>query len=75
MAMVLIEEVLCGLDEAKGLLEQALLTLADVVDEMETAVGPELQDVCAQKLLSPLESCLADFETLMEDLATEGGVV
>jgi hypothetical protein len=69
MAMVLIEEVLCGLDEAKGWLEQALITLAEVVEEMAPAVGPELQDACAQKLLSPLESCLAEFETLMDKMA------
>ncbi len=39
MAVILIEEVLCGMDEAKGLLEQALLTLAEVVEEMAPAVG------------------------------------
>ena len=69
MAMVLIEEVLCGLDEVKGLLEQAILTLAEVVEEMEPAVGPELQDVCAQELLFPLESCLSEFDVLMEKMA------
>jgi hypothetical protein len=57
------------LDEAKGRLEQALLTLTEVVEEMAPAVGPELQDACARKLLSPLESCLAEFEMLMDEMA------
>jgi hypothetical protein len=70
MAVVLIEEVLCGMDEAKGLLEQAILTLAEVVEEMAPAVEPKLQDVCARTLLSPLEACLAKFETLMDEMAT-----
>jgi hypothetical protein len=70
MAVVLIEEVLCGMDEAKGLLEQAIFTLAEVVEEMAPAAGPELQDVCARTLLSPLEACLAEFETLMDKMAT-----
>jgi hypothetical protein len=29
-----------------------------------------LQDVCARTLLSPLEACLAEFETLMDEMAT-----
>ena len=70
MAMVLIEEVLCGMDEAKVLLDQAFAVLAEVVEEMAPVSGPELQDACARKLLFPLESCLAEFEALMEEMAT-----
>jgi hypothetical protein len=73
MAMVLIEEVLCSMDEAKALLDQAFLILAEVVEEMTPATGPELQDVCAQKVLSPLESCLGEIEALMNEMATEQG--
>ena len=70
MAVILIEEVLCGMDEAKRLLEQTILTLAEVVEEMAPVVGPKLQEVCARTLLAPLEACLAEFETLMDEMAT-----
>lgn len=69
MAMVLIEEVLCGMDEAKVLLDQAFVILAEVVEDMAPAAGSELQDACAQKRLSPLEGCLTEFETLMDKMA------
>jgi hypothetical protein len=70
MAMVLIEEVLCGMDEAKGLLDQAFFILAEVVEDMAPAAGPALQDACARALLVPLEACLGTLEALMDEMAT-----
>lgn len=56
-------------EPTKGLLDQTFVILAEAVEEMTLAVGPELPDVYTRKLLSPLEGCLAAFETLRDGMS------
>lgn len=69
MAIILIEEVLGGLDEVKGSLEQACITLTDVLDDLHPTVVPHLQEVLKRTLLQPLASHVTALEQILEGLA------
>ncbi len=56
MAIVLMEEVLMGLDEVKGALDQAVTTLEDIIEDMSPALGHELQEMLESSFLDPLQS-------------------
>lgn len=68
MAIVLIEEVLMGLEDAKDSLEQAVLTLGSMTDDMHPDMT-DLKDVIEQTLLLPLQSRAAVLDTLLEEVA------
>jgi hypothetical protein len=75
MAIVLLEEILVGLEEARDSLEQAVAVLEDIIEEM----SPDLDDGSLEELLEgdfrkPLKSRLGAIDELLEELA-EGGVV
>ena len=53
MAIVLIEEVLMGLEDAKDSLDQAVLTLEGMTDDMHPDMA-DLKDIIEQTLLLPL---------------------
>ena len=69
MGMILIEEVLGGLDEVKGSLEQAHTTLTNVLDDLHPTVVPHLREILQRTLLQPLALHVAALEKLLEHLA------
>ena len=70
MAIVLIEEVLMGLEDVKTSLEQAMTTLEALTEELHSEVGNNLKGRLARELLSPLQSRMVVLETLLDDVAT-----
>ena len=56
MAIVLMEEILMGLDEVKGALDQAVTTLGDIIEEMSPDLGDDLQELLETSFLDPLLS-------------------
>jgi hypothetical protein len=69
MAIVLIEEVLMGLGEAKIALEQAVTIINDIVEDMPPDMGGNLQTVLDTSLLQPLQSRLTALDKLLHDMA------
>ena len=71
MAIILLEEVLMGLEEAKTSLDQALLTLTDLIEDLQ----PDLQSnmnvrhILEQDFVQPLQHRAAQLERLLEELA------
>lgn len=70
MALVLIEEVLMGLEEAKETLEQAVVTLANLTEDLTSDLDPALKGLLENNFLWPLQNRAAMLDTLMEELAT-----
>ena len=56
MAIVLMEEILVGLDEVKGSLDQAVTTLEDIIEDMSPDLGENLQEMLEVSFLDPLQS-------------------
>ncbi len=69
MAIVLVEEVLAGLDEVKLVLEQAIAILEDMTEDIRPDVGDNLKEVLETTLLYPLQSRVIVLETLLDELA------
>jgi hypothetical protein len=69
MAIILIEEVLMGLEEVKGSLEQAVLTLGSITEDMRPEMGDNLKGLLEQRLLLPLQSSMDTLDVLLEDVA------
>ena len=69
MAIILVEEVLMGLDEVKLSLEQAVTILEDMTEDIHPDLGDHLQESLETEWLRPLQSRVAKLETLMEELA------
>jgi hypothetical protein len=69
MAIILLEEVLMGLEEVKGSLEQAVLTLESITEDMRPEMGNNLKDLLEQRLLHPLQSNMDTLDILLEDVA------
>jgi len=64
MAIILIEEVLMGLDEVKASLEQALTTLDALVEDLSPTLGEALRTELERTLRQPLQGRLAALEDL-----------
>lgn len=69
MAIVLIEEVLVGLDEIKALLEQAVAILTDIIEEMHPDLETRFAPILETSLRHPLQSRVSLLERLLEELA------
>jgi hypothetical protein len=54
MAIVVLEEMLGGLDEVKEALDQAITVLTDLVEECDPILVPHLPEVLDRTLLQPL---------------------
>ena len=65
MAIVLMEEVLMGLDEVKGALDQAVMTLEDIVEDISPDLGEDLQEMLGASFLDPLQSRRDALDTLL----------
>jgi hypothetical protein len=69
MAIVLVEEVLGGLDEVKEALEQAVMMVEAITDDLHAALGPHLPAVLTHELVYPLHARLAFVNRLQDELA------
>ncbi len=69
MAIVLMEEVVMGLDEVKGALDQAVTTLEDIIEDMSPDLGEDLQELLETSLLDPLQSRRDALDVLLNRLA------
>lgn len=69
MAIILIEEVLMGLDDVKDSLVQAMTTLEILVEDMHPTMGEQLRETLEQELLVPVQSRVAKVEQLLEEVA------
>ena len=56
MAIILMEEVLMGLDEVKGSLDQAVITLKNIIEDLSPGLRDDLHNVLEKELLYPLQS-------------------
>ncbi len=70
MALVLIEEVLIGLEEAKDSLEQAVTTLADMTEDLNPDLSHDLKQVLEQDFLRPLQNRAERLDILLDKIAT-----
>jgi hypothetical protein len=64
MAIILMEEVLMGLDEVKASLEQAMTVLDVLVDDLSPALGEGLRAELEHTLRQPLRGRLKVLEHL-----------
>lgn len=74
MALVLIEEVLVGLEEAKDALDKAIAILADLTEDLHPDLAHTLQSVLTQDFLQPLQYRTDMLAYLMNDIATKAAV-
>ena len=70
MAIVLIEEVLMGLDDVRDSLGQAVTVLEALVEDVPSTMGENLKEVLAQALLIPLQSRVVVLDKLLDEVAT-----
>ncbi len=69
MAIVLLEEVLMGLEEAKTSLEQAVLTLTDMTEDLHPDLEVNVKDILEQDFVQPLQHRAAQLDHLLEELS------
>jgi hypothetical protein len=71
MALILLEEVLVGLEEAKMSLDQAVLTLADMSEDLhpDLQASVNVKNILEQNFVQPLQQRAAQLEHLLEELA------
>ena len=70
MAIILVEEVLVGLDEVKASLEQAMTVLDVLVDDLSPRLGEALRAQLEHTLCQPLREHLAALEHLQAAVDT-----
>ena len=70
MAIVLVEEVVMGLDDVKETLQQAATTLQAMIEELPPEFGTDLPTALDRELLRPLQSRMACVERLQKALTT-----
>ena len=71
MAIVLMEEIVMGLDEVKGSLDQAVMKLEDIIEDMSPDLGSDLQLMLETSILDPLQSRRDALDTLLLRLAED----
>jgi hypothetical protein len=71
MAIVLMEEVLMGLDEVKDSLDQAVSTLGEIIEDMSPTLSQELQERLESSFLDPLLSQRDALDSLIIRLAAD----
>jgi hypothetical protein len=70
MSIVLIEEVLMGLDDVKSTLGQAAVTLENIIEDMHPDLMPGLQEDLERDFLHPLHAHVSALETLLDQIST-----
>lgn len=71
MAIILLEEVLMGLDEVKESVDQAVVILENIIEDISPDLRDDLQEVLAEQLLLPLLSRQNVLDNLLVSLAAE----
>jgi len=71
MAIVLLEEVLMGLDDVRDSLAQAVTVLEGLVEDIHPALGENLQETLEQQLLIPIQSRVTVLDKLLEEVAAK----
>ena len=69
MAIILIEEVLMGLDDVRDSLAQAVTVLEGLVEDIPPTLGANLQKELEQTLLVPLQSRITILDKLLDEVA------
>ena len=69
MAIVLIEEVLMGLDDVRDSLAQAVMVLEGLVEDIDPALGENLREEMEQTLLIPLQARVTVLDKLLDEVA------
>ena len=69
MAIILIEEVLMGLDDVRDSLAQAVTVLEGLVEDIPPTLGENLQEVLEQTLLLPLRTRVTVLDKLLDEVA------
>ena len=69
MAIILIEEVLMGLDDVRDSLGQAVTVLEALVEDVPSTMGENLKEVLEQTLLIPLQSRVVVLDKLLDEVA------
>jgi len=69
MAIILIEEVLMGLDDVRNSLAQAVTVLEGLVEDIPPTLGENLQEVVEQTLLLPLQARVTVLDKLLDKVA------
>jgi hypothetical protein len=71
MAIILLEEVLIGLEEVKMSLDQAVLTLSDITEDLhpDLQASISIKNILEQDFVQPLQRRAAQLEHLLETLA------
>lgn len=69
MALVLIEEVLIGLEEAHESLEQTVATLASLIEDLTPDLAARFKEMIETNFLEPLQARSTMLEALLEQIA------
>ena len=70
MSIVVIEEVLMGLDDVKSTLGQAAMTLENIIEDMHPELMPGLQEDLERGFLHPIHAHVNALETLLDQIST-----
>jgi hypothetical protein len=70
VAIIVIEEVLMGLDDVRDALGQAVTVLEALVEDVPPTMGEHLKEVLEQGLLVPLQSRVVVLDKLLDEVAT-----
>ena len=69
MAIVLIEEVLMGLDDVRDSLAQAVTVLEGLVEDIHPDLGENLREMLEQTLLVPLQAHVPVLDKMLDEVA------
>ena len=69
MAIILIEEVVMGLDNVKDSLAQAVTVLEGLVEDIHPDLGESLREMIERTLLMPLQSRVTVLDKLLDEVA------
>ena len=71
MAIILLEEVLVGLDETREALDHAVVILENMLDDFSPDLREDFQDIFEHELIQPLQSRRDMIDHLLVTLAAE----
>ena len=71
MAIILLEEVLVGLDETRDALDHAVVILENMLDDFSPDLREDFHDIFEQELLQPLQSRRDLIDHMLVTLAEE----
>ena len=69
MAIILLEEVVMGLDDVRDSLAQAVTVLEGLVEDIHPDLGESLREMLEQTLLVPLQSHVTVLDKILDEVA------